>query len=177
MSPGGSDVERCAEVTRLWEKFNGQIYGYLIRLGVPAEAAEEIVVDAFSVVYRRWDDVGRYDRPESFVYKVANNIRRWRYGELTSQRAELDRSETNLREVSDDLSLQTIIRTDVWSAVNALPPRCREVVVLRYAEDLTVAETAEVLGIAPGTVKAYTAEARSKLAGRLSDYDPGREPR
>ena len=53
--------------------------------------------------------------------------------------------------------------TDLWTAMERLPRRMRAVVVLRYFEDLTEAQTAEVLGCSLGTVKSQTSKALAKL--------------
>ena len=58
----------------------------------------------------------------------------------------------------------------VWNAVLALPPRQRAVVVLRYYEDLSELEIAEVLGMAPGTVKSTAHAANRRLAGVLATW-------
>ena len=52
---------------------------------------------------------------------------------------------------------------DLWDALGRLPRRQRAVVVLRYYEDLSVAETADALGCSTGTVKSQTFEAFAKL--------------
>jgi RNA polymerase sigma factor (sigma-70 family) len=52
-------------------------------------------------------------------------------------------------------------------ALRALPPRQRAVIVLRYWEDLTEAQTAEVLGCAVGTVKSQASKAMAKLRSAL----------
>jgi RNA polymerase sigma-70 factor (sigma-E family) len=52
---------------------------------------------------------------------------------------------------------------DLWDALARLPRRQRAVVVLRYFEDLTEAQTAEVLGCSVGTIKSQTSKAFAKL--------------
>ena len=61
----------------------------------------------------------------------------------------------------------------VSSAVKQLPAQQRAVVVLRYYEDLTVVETAEVLGCAVGTVKSQAHDALRALRRGLGAAQPG----
>ena len=60
----------------------------------------------------------------------------------------------------------------VREAVDGLPARQRDAVVLYYLVDLDVATVASLLGVAEGTVKAALSRAREKLAARLADVDP-----
>ena len=57
----------------------------------------------------------------------------------------------------------------VWTAVLSLPPRQRAVTVLRYYEDLSEAQIAETLGMAPGTVKSHSHAAARRLADLLGE--------
>jgi len=70
---------------------------------------------------------------------------------------------------------QTAERDRLWTALRALPVAQRQVVVLRYLEDLSEAETAATLGVASGTVKSRTARAlealRRALDGDIGDID------
>jgi RNA polymerase sigma factor (sigma-70 family) len=54
------------------------------------------------------------------------------------------------------------------AALSGLSPRQRACVVLRYYQDLPVAQVASALGVAEGTVKRYLSEAMTRLAARLS---------
>ena len=54
---------------------------------------------------------------------------------------------------------------EFWDAVRALPTRQAQCVALLYLEDRPVAEIAEILDIAPGTVRVHLHEARATLAG------------
>ncbi|MCU1432319.1 MAG: polymerase, sigma-24 subunit, subfamily [Actinotalea sp.] len=58
-------------------------------------------------------------------------------------------------------------RVDLHAAPATLPARERACVVLRHLEDLSVAETAERLGVRPGAVKKYTSTAMARLEGTL----------
>ncbi|MFE7532629.1 sigma factor-like helix-turn-helix DNA-binding protein, partial [Kitasatospora sp. NPDC057542] len=60
----------------------------------------------------------------------------------------------------------------VRTALAALPPRQRAVVVLRFWADLDIADTAKALGCTAGTVKSHTARALTRLRALLGDTDP-----
>ncbi len=56
----------------------------------------------------------------------------------------------------------------IWTAIRCLPPGQRKVVILRHIWDLSVEETAEDLGISPGTVKSQTRDALATLRRALA---------
>lgn len=60
----------------------------------------------------------------------------------------------------------TIVDT-TWAAVRALPPRQRTAVALRFYADLTVAETATIMGCSTGAVKTHTSRALARLKETL----------
>ena len=64
-------------------------------------------------------------------------------------------------------------RDAVWQVVRRLPPRQRAAVVLRYYEDLSEAETAEVLGCSIGTVKSQTSRAVATLRAVMTEERRG----
>lgn len=65
------------------------------------------------------------------------------------------------------------LRLVVLDALATLPPKARAVVVLRYWEDLSVEQVADLLGCSPGNVKSQSARSLDKLRAVLGD--PGAE--
>ncbi len=116
--------------------------------------AEDLLQSAMERTYARWSRVRRMDIPEDYVRKLMLNT-------LISTRRRPGWSREWRRDVLPDRALPApdagvVYHELLWPLVCALPERQRAVVVLRYYEDLTEAETAEVLGCAPGTVKSQT---------------------
>ena len=64
-------------------------------------------------------------------------------------------------------------RDELWDQLHLLPPRQRAAVVLRFCEDLSEAQTAELMGSSVGTVKRQVSVALGKLRDHLgADFVP-----
>lgn len=117
--------------------------------------AEDLVQTALAKAWFRWHQITR-DDPEPYVRRILVTTysswwrRRWN-GEIPSD----DLPETPAPGIED--------RTDLWRALGRLPRRQRAVVVLRFYEDLSEADTARILRCSTGTVKSQTAKAFAKL--------------
>jgi RNA polymerase sigma factor (sigma-70 family) len=79
------------------------------------------------------------------------------------RRGELDGATTVADESDRDLLIGLETRAELLDALARLTPRQRAVLVLRYFNDLTEAETAEVLGCSPGTVKSNASRGLARL--------------
>ena len=69
------------------------------------------------------------------------------------------------------------LRLMMLDALAVLPPRARAVVVLRYWEDLSIEQVADLLGCSTGNVKSQSARALDKLRTLLDDAAPPGPPR
>jgi RNA polymerase sigma-70 factor (sigma-E family) len=120
--------------------------------------AEDLLQTSLAKAWFAWRRIEA--DPEPYVRKVMVNTyaswwrRRWN-GEHPTQ----DMPER----VGRDEYAPVDDRQSLWTALRRLPRRQRVVVVLRYFEDLSEAETAEALGISVGTVKSQAARALAKL--------------
>ena len=130
-------------------------------------AAEELLQSTLVKVYVSWRRVARADSRDAYVRRVMVNqatsgwrSRRHRDEVLTAEPRRADGAGPSF-----DADLAT--SDELWGLVQALPPRQRAVVVLRYYEDLTEREIGNVLGIAPGTVKSLASAAMSKLRAQM----------
>jgi RNA polymerase sigma-70 factor (sigma-E family) len=163
-----SDAERDREMTALFDRH----YAPMCRLAYvilgDAATAEEIVMDAMTKTFSGWRRIRDVERMDSYLRRVVVNmcrskIRRksvearvnaitYRRDELRNQEWDPERHETS-RIVID--------------AVRGLPDRQRACVVLRYFDDLSEAQIADVLQCSVGTVKSQLAKARGKLESVL----------
>ena len=121
--------------------------------------AADLVQDALERTGLAWDRVQQQGDPEGYVRRVmANrNISTWR--RLRRERLVDEPPETAFEDrPTDDV---------MWDVLARLPRRQRTVLVLRYYEDLSEAEIARVLGIAPGTVKSQASKGIAALRASL----------
>lgn len=130
-------------------------------------AAEEATQEAFTRALKQWRRVQQMDQPRNWLYVVAMNHVRdgWR---RAKRQPGWDES---LSAPVPDLSGRIATTVSVRDAIATLPDRQREAVVLRYLADLSLAEIAEAMGCALGTVKATLHHALGALRIELEEDD------
>src|SRR5436305_12619901 len=122
--------------------------------------AEDLVQTAVARAYPRWNRIAA-DDPEPYVRRILVNTwaswwrRRWRGEVPTDTLPE--------RAAADDAYAGSDRRDALRAALARLPKRQRAIVVLRYHEDMSEAQVADVLGISPGTVKSQASRALVKM--------------
>lgn len=123
--------------------------------------AEDLTQTALAKAYRSWRRVSGSDNPEAYVRRMlvtcnSDRFRKRRVKEsLTDAPPERAGREEAVARVDE--------RGALMAALAQLPPRQRAVVVMRYWEDLSEAEVAEVLGCSQGTVKSQASKGLAKL--------------
>jgi RNA polymerase sigma-70 factor (sigma-E family) len=127
--------------------------------------AEDLAQEAFVRAADRLDGVDR-ERVGAYLRRAAVNIWRNRLRRMAVERRARARSS---EPPPDRPSPEE--RDVLWHAVRRLPAGQRACLVLRYYEDLSERETAEVLGCSPGTVKSQTSRALARLRKELTDED------
>jgi RNA polymerase sigma-70 factor (sigma-E family) len=122
--------------------------------------AEDLVQAALAKTYLAWDRIEDRSAIDGYVRRamVNTHISWWRRRRLE----EYPTDELPDRAVADQSGNSDLADT-LRRAVDRLPQRMRAAVVLRYFEDMTEAEVAEILGVSLGTVKSTVSRAVAKL--------------
>ena len=123
--------------------------------------AEDAVQSALLAAWRRWDRISRLENVDAYVRTILVNTVRTAGRKRSREVVSGDAPDTATRDRADAI----VDRDPLWRALRRLPPKQRAVLVLRFYEDLTEAQTAHVLGCHVGTVKRYTARALDTLRG------------
>jgi RNA polymerase sigma-70 factor (sigma-E family) len=125
--------------------------------------AEDATAEAFARAYASWQKVSRHPAPHAWVVRTAINthVSWWR---RRSREVAWDAS----HDAEDRRSESIQVDRQVTRALQALPIRQREVVVLRIFLDLDTKTTGRVLGVAPGTVMTHLSRALASLHAALA---------
>ena len=155
------------DFSAFYERTRDGVYrAVLLRARAP-DVAEDACHEAYARALVRWERLQSHPNPTAWVVQVAHNQATswWR-----RRRHELPNPPERPGRPDDVPFDEALVRL-VWQ----LPPRQRQVVGLRILLDLSISETARIMGMSPGTVKATLNHALQSLRGRIDESEP-REP-
>ncbi|MET9557829.1 SigE family RNA polymerase sigma factor [Streptomyces sp. NPDC006645] len=125
--------------------------------------AEDLLQTALTKTYVAWDRIEDHRALDGYVRRALVNTRtsQWRKRKVDEFACEELPEPAGLP--APDPAEEQVLHDAMWRAVMKLPDRQRAMVVLRYYEDLSEVQTAEVLGVSVGTVKSAVSRALGKL--------------
>jgi len=125
--------------------------------------AEDLLQTALAKTFVAWERIEDHRALDGYVRRALLNTRtsQWRKRKVDEFACE-ELPEPAGTPAADPAERQ-VLHDAMWRAVMKLPDRQRAMVVLRYYEDLSEAQTAEVLGVSVGTVKSAVSRALGKL--------------
>jgi RNA polymerase sigma-70 factor (sigma-E family) len=127
--------------------------------------AEDLAQEAFVRLWRRWGRLRDHHAALGYLRTTVVNLSR---SALRRRLLELRHQQTSSQEEHE---VDPVARLDIARALAGLPAGKRACVVLRHLVDLSVEETAAVLGISTGSVKSQTHKGLRLLAAALSDRE------
>jgi RNA polymerase sigma-70 factor (sigma-E family) len=141
-----------------FQSFVEQRYAALLRTAYllcgSRDRAEDVLQNALAAALPKWR---RMDHPDAYLRRVMVNqlANGWRRPIREIVTAVLP------ERASRDAAIEE--RDELWAALRKLPVRTRAVLVLRYWEDRSEQETAEILGVSAGTVKSTASRGLARL--------------
>lgn len=143
-----------------------QMYFYMRRLGHSRSVSEELTQEIFMSA---WQHIGQLKTDvalNNWLYRIASNISRvyWRRhkGESAAGIEGFEVADGNDGRIGDFERFE-----DLRKAVESLPRKLREVIVLHYMQHLTISEAAEAVGVRLGTFKSRLNRALNALRKQL----------
>ncbi|MFB7459657.1 SigE family RNA polymerase sigma factor [Streptomyces sp. NPDC056188] len=126
--------------------------------------AEDLLQTALTKTYVAWERIEDHRALDGYVRRALLNTRtsQWRKRKVDEFACD-ELPEPEPAPGAADPAEQQALRDAMWRAIMKLPTRQRAMVVLRYYEDLSEIQTAEVLGVSVGTVKSAVSRALGKL--------------
>lgn len=135
--------------------------------------AEDLVQECLLRVSKRWRRVEGMDTPVAYARRILVNLALAGRGRRDRRRMELNgpqphQGRRDAREepvdLSTDPSFESLVqRSELVDALGHLTPQQRTVLVLRYFEDLSETQVADLLGCSTGTVKSSASRGMARL--------------
>lgn len=142
-----------------------ELVAFARRLTMDHHRAEDIVQDVLARVSITWSRVVRSGNVRAYVFKaVLNDFLSWRRRFSSRERATADPA-ANRASAAPSVEDAVLLRDELHTALAALSPVQRAVVVLRYHQDLPDAEIARLVGCREVTVRSHAHRALATLRG------------
>ena len=176
----GEDTARIA-IELLYAQHHGEIYAYLVRMLREPELAADLAQDTFVKAYRAYDTLEDRGHARAWLYQIAHRValdelRRRRIVRFLPWTGESRGSAPSAERLVMDLQLSG----DLQRALERIPERQRNALLLAELHDLTGLELAAALGVSHVAARALLTRARESLrqalaVERAADADAARE--
>ena len=166
---GQDDAGPALSVTELFRAHHLELVRLAVVMVGDLATAEDIVQDCYERLHRRWHVIREPGRALAYARSAVLNSCRSAHRRSSMSR----RYWPKLAQPGDasvpDAAAATADRGQLADALRQLPRRQREVLVLRYYADLSVAEIAETLGISPSNARACVSRGLAALAALIGE--------
>jgi RNA polymerase sigma-70 factor (sigma-E family) len=158
-------------LARLYEEHFGRAYRLAYVLTGDPDVAEDLVQDAFVKVIGRYAQLRRPDAFEAYLRRTIVNLTYGTFRRRRLERAYLAR-EGHLADGAGQDPPDVEARDDLWARLQRIAPRQRAALVLRYYEDMSDEQAAQVLSCSVRTVKSLVARGKDALRAQTWEGAP-----
>jgi RNA polymerase sigma-70 factor (ECF subfamily) len=165
-----------AAARELVRRYERPVFNLIVRMVRDHAVAEDLAQDTFVKVFSRLSGYDPQYKFASWIFRIAHNATIDYLRQPRPAMASLDDDEEKATRSLDSRTPSPFAAAErrelaavLDAAVDRLRPEYRQVVVLRYQEELGYEEIADVLNLPLGTVKSYLHRARTELAQRMTE--------
>jgi RNA polymerase sigma-70 factor (sigma-E family) len=151
----------AAELERFLTERGERLLQAAVLLGGSREAGEDLLQGALERMLRHWRRIE--GDPEGYLRRTLHNLATDGWRRQHTRRNLVRRLGPATKAASTDLTAEVDLRDALVRLLAKLAPRQRSVIVLRYWEQLSEAETADVLGCSAGTVKSAASRGLARM--------------
>ena len=169
VSAGWDRDEAYRFVEELFAKHQHEIYAYLVRMLRDPELAADLTQDAFVKAYRAYDSLQKPENARAWLYQIAHrvaldNLRRNKIVRFVPLVGET----RNTAPSAEHLVMEARLSGELQAALERIPERQRQALLLAELHDLTGLELAAALGVSHVAARALLTRARESLRQALS---------
>lgn len=157
---------------RIYNMYMNKVYNTAKMITEDEKAAEDILQEVFIIIYKKVYKLKHAEAFESWLYRITinccNNYFKKRKRTVVTaddKLADIIGTDTSRAPVEELINEEA--NDEIFKAVNTLPKRFRECVILYYYSEMSIAQIAEVLECSDGTVKSNLFKARKALKKKL----------
>lgn len=147
-----------------FDAYYDKIYGYCYRHVNHRETAQDLTQEVFLRVLLHLENYRHYGKFENYLYVIAGNLCRDYYRKrhvLSLEALELQEEERGFVRTEEQIVIE--------QALKKLPEQEREIILLRFYQDLRIKDIAKILGLKLSTVKYHLKRAQERLEDELKD--------
>jgi len=157
---------------KLFDRYHGRLFRYILKIIKNKEAAEEITMDVFLKLWLAWDMIVEIQNMDAFLFRIAYNksIDFFRAVAKDQKFTDLlwDKIEMPSEASADSSVIMREYEKKLREAIDLLPPQRKKIFNLSKEEGYTHAQIADELGISKNTVANTIVEARQFIKAYLS---------
>ncbi len=148
-----TDTIRENKFLTLYEDLADSVFRHCFYRLSDREKAKDLMQETFKRFWESLDKIESIDNPRAFIFRIANNLI------IDSYRKKKEESLDSLQEEGFDIQsdghediLNSVMGRELMTMLEQLNDSCRDILVMRYIDDLPVKEIAKVLGISENNV-------------------------
>jgi len=176
----GSLMQMCANgdqkaFAELYQRYSGKLMGFFYKmLWKDREKAEDFTQDIFSKIIQKPKLYDPQKKFSTWIYSIANNMCKNEYRKQAVRREAHEKIGFHQNGQAKQINEhdKSLLKEELNKAIGELDAKHKSVFIMKYKQQLSIKEIAEISQISEGTVKSRLFYALKKLSGKLEFFKP-----